>query len=399
MLPVNFQAPFSNMKDFTKANIDVLPDSSVACVAGSTTRFQLPYGSTTLLSKFCLHFTAALSAYTTDSNGRKLKHPKYASSYIKRLTVYVNGQIISQIDDYNKIYNIIKDFKQTSDHDVVLANASPDITEDDTDMDFIITDWIGLLDTDAVVDTNSLGNVVIEIVWASNDVIMNSGAGTAASNAVTFSIDNIKLSMDRMNLGSDYYSALSSSLSSSPKRILFDHYQIFKNGNAGGGGSVRFNANSQSIKYALGGFEPNGTGQPMQHNAKINNSSYFNRSSTAFASANFTVGSTKLPANPMNKLSAYANTYRLFGEKNGTLNGMTRENWDDSMTVPLSLEYSEQKLHEPKLDSGLSTENLPIGISFDYTTSGAFTNHSAFVVLATQRVLEISNGQQVTIDI
>ena len=69
------------------------------------------------------------------------------------------------------------------------------------------------------------------------------------------------------------------------------------------------------------------------------------------------------------------------------------------MSQRFNLEYSEQKQHEPKVDSGLSTENLPIGISFDYKTSGTFTGHSAFVVLATQRVLEISNGQQVSVDI
>ena len=69
--------------------------------------------------------------------------------------------------------------------------------------------------------------------------------------------------------------------------------------------------------------------------------------------------------------------------------------------APLSLEYAEDPEDNVKLLSGLSSENLPISISFDYTNKGTigidYSTFTANTLVATTRILEIGNGQQVSV--
>ena len=68
--------------------------------------------------------------------------------------------------------------------------------------------------------------------------------------------------------------------------------------------------------------------------------------------------------------------------------------------APLSLEYAENN-DGVKLLSGLSSENLPISISRNYKNIDGYVgfNHTANVLVCTNRILEVGTGQQVSVQI
>ena len=114
----------------------------------------------------------------------------------------------------------------------------------------------------------------------------------------------------------------------------------------------------------------------------------------SFTNSIFTVGSTNLPINPMG----------LFGDKSSTDNRYcdaldSLERWRSSFMVsPLSLEYSNDWKSDSKLDSGLSTENLPLNITFTYNLSAATTDIPCILVV-TNRTLKIRDGVNLSVDI
>ena len=98
---------------------------------------------------------------------------------------------------------------------------------------------------------------------------------------------------------------------------------------------------------------------------------------------------------------------RLMGEK-GSTHPMTphitniRNFFRFYFSAPLSLEYAENK-DGVKLLSGLSSENLPISISWNYRNHENAQvlgfNHVANVLVVTNRILEVASGQQVSVQI
>jgi len=105
----------------------------------------------------------------------------------------------------------------------------------------------------------------------------------------------------------------------------------------------------------------------------------------------------------MSLSETFTNTLRLMGDKSSTdhryCDGLdTLEKWrSSSMVSPLSLEYSNNWKSDSKLDSGLSTENLPFNVTFTYNLSAAPTDVPC--ILVTNRTLKIRDGVNLSIDI
>ena len=74
----------------------------------------------------------------------------------------------------------------------------------------------------------------------------------------SYMLGNVKLSVQRYNMPSEFYSAISHHLSGGSKyKIAFNHYQIYSSPGNDSGSAVRFNENSRDIKYLLGFFHNN----------------------------------------------------------------------------------------------------------------------------------------------
>jgi len=444
-----------NFDNFTKTVINILPDgNSDNLKSGSIVRFTLPPGSTFSLSNLALHLNVAIPRFaqqigsgttgaptvlpTVPTRSYTIYPPKYIASLIQAITIYGNGSILQQITDYNVIVSILSDFSKTNSKGRILSNAAGvnvanlnyDNTTANNQSDYTITDFFGLLgsaetkeSSGNLIDTNMLGNVVLEIQFARPNVLdrsnLNSsipvaGAlghldGAAISNSlanVDFVISNLKLSVERLSLDSAVYDSMATVMKSGGSDIMFNHYQIFKgNGNVSAG-NMRISVNSQSIKYCMGYFEDSTKSSPlpMVLDLTTRNSSFFSRLGNSFTNSIWTVGSTNIPVNPMSLSETFTNTLRLMGDKSSTDNKYcdaldSLEKWRSSFMVsPLSLEYSNDYKSFSKLDSGLSTENLPLNITFTYNLSSSPADIPCILVV-TNRTLKIRDGVNLSVDI
>ncbi len=427
--PDDFAYKLSKFTGFTKNIVEVFPDGDRGSYGlGTRVRFTFPAGSTVDLSDICLHFTgsvdyAQINDGTNDAIG-EVRFSRDIATCISQLTLYSNGKILQQITDYNEIVNMLKDWKETSEQDEILSHTDPiyqdatvaDFAPSKPTNDFVIKNWLGIMSKDAsssIIDTNIFGQMILEVVFAdANQLVLNVASdhdfadSTAMMNAVsnvsaTFS--NLKLSMTRYNMPMEYYNTLERVLSNGKRRILFDHYELIEGTPANAGyNSVRFNINSQSINYMLGSLVPTNrkqTGKPKLVSSYTNTSSYYNRVGTG-VSTQYVVGSTKLPVNAQSTTDCYVNTLRLWGCKsdgkyhhNPSIESLTTFA-DHFYTAPLSLEYSTNMCHrETKMMSGLSTNNLPLSITFELNAVGPINGLSPLVLVSTSRILEFDANQ------
>ena len=455
MVPKSFLQAADKFDNFTKTVINILPDgNSDNLKSGSTVRFSLPPGSTFSLSNLALHLTASIPRFaqqigngttaaptvlpSTPTRSYTIYPPKYIASLIQTITIYANGSIIQQITDYNVIVNIMSDLSKTNSKGRILSNSGgvnvASLTYDNTTVnnqsDYVITDFFGLLgsaetkeSSGNLIDTNMLGNVVLEFQFSRPNVLGRSSlnAGIPASGAlgfldanaianslanVDFIISNIKLSVERLSLDSAVYDSMNTVMKSGGSDIMFNHYQIFRGNGGVSSGNMRISVNSQSIKYCMGYFEDSTKNSPlpMVFDLVTRNSSFFTRLGVSFNNSIWTVGSTNIPVNPMSLSETFTNTLRLMGDKTSTDNrycdGLdTLEKWRSSFMVsPLSLEYSNDWKSTNKLDSGLSTENLPLNITFTYNLSASPADIPCILVV-TNRTLRIKDGVNLSVDI
>ena len=427
--PDDFAYRLSKFTGFTKNIVEVFPDGDRGTYGLATrVRFTFPAGSTIDLSDICLHFTgsvdySAISDGTTPgANSGEVLFSRDISTCISQLTLYSNGKILQQLTDYNDIVNMLKDWKETSEQDAILSHTDPVYQTADIagfsptkpSRDYVIKNWLGIMSKDAsssIIDTNIFGQMILEIVFCdANQLTLNVATNTASGvdmetkvSNVSASFSNLKLSMTRYNMPQEYYNTLERVLSNGKRRILFDHYELIEGTPANVGyNSVRFNINSQSINYMLGALVPTNrkqTGKPKLLNKNTKTSGYYNRFGTG-ATTQYVVGSTKLPVNAQSQTDAYVNTLRLWGCKsdgkyhhNDSINSLDTFS-EHFFTAPLSLEYSTNMCHrETKMMSGLSTNNLPLSITFEANLTGSVANKSPLVLVSTSRILEFDANQ------
>ena len=424
--PDDFAYRLSKFSGFTKNIVEVFPDGDRGSYGlGTRVRFTFPAGSTIDLSDICLHFTGEVDYTQIDDASNEgigeVLFSRDIATCISQLTLYSNGKILQQLTDYNEIVNMLKDWKETSEQDDILSHTNPIYQEEATvafaatkpSRDYVIKNWLGIMSKDAsssIVDTNIFGQMILEVVFAdANSLVLNVATDQDAADiyaqvgTVSATFSNLKLSMTRYNMPMEYYNTLERVLSNGKRRILFDHYELIEGTPANTGyNSVRFNINSQSINYMLGSLVPTNrkqTGKPKLLNKHTMTSSYYDRVGTG-VSTQFVVGSTKLPVNPQSTTDAYVNTLRLWGCKS---DGKYHHNYsidtlqtftDNFYTAPLSLEYSTNMCHrQTKMMSGLSTNNLPLSITFELTATTAPVNKSPVVLVSTSRILEFDANQ------
>lgn len=434
--PSDFAYKLAKFQNFTKNVIEVFPDGDRGVYGtNSRVRFTLPSASTIDLSDIALSFTAKtkynqINDYATTPNIAigEILFPRNIEQLIRQLTIYSNGKIIQQINDYDTLVSLMNDWKEHNEHSKVLSNSSPTVyrrggsafTPTIPNQEFVIKDWLGLMGKSSsanILDTNVLGTVIIEILFSGADSLIANVAtdavftttNTVSSklSGVDIEVSKLKLSMTRMSMPEEYYSMIQRVLSSGKRRILFDHYEIIEGAPANtGSNSVRFNMNSQSINWMIGYMaqsDRKSDGKPKVWDSTSNQSKYYLRDGSTFNTASYTVGSTKLPVNPMSNVDCYTNTLRLWGCKGDSKSHTnplidTLDKFKSSFhTIPLSLEYSQGSYdRDTKLMSGLDTNNLPVAITFEANLTGA-TNMTPLVVVNTSRILEFSDNQVVDV--
>jgi len=439
------------IKNITKQTVEIRPSNSQTSYTNNQRiLFQIPYSSTFSTKDLALHFTGQYNDQLKETGAARA-----ASLFPKDMNIFsdiivrINGKIVSSFSNrYNDVCAILGNLKNsdnptrsilqngTPEHKAYLNTATGSITtitniEHNIDADYVvdkgeyvITQWEGLLGNSAsssFLDSRILGEITIEFVIAPVSVAI-AGTGDAGketsvekakiNNDISFNLSDLKLSMQRYNLDPSYYEGIDRNLSSgSTYKIAFDHFDIFSKTATTTQDSLMFNINAHDIKYMFGFFNHSDRDAHLRPQTKFLceqdnffNSYYYDYSAINFNEGQFQVGSTLVPQNPIKPTDCMLELVRMYDLKqesgNLALGKMTdlacfRKHY---FLCPLSFEFSEDK-SDGRVISGLSTEGLPLAISWNYKLGVVPTNKTANVLVATTRVLTINNGAVIDVQL
>jgi hypothetical protein len=435
------------IKNITKQTVEIRPSNSQTQYTNNQRiLFQIPYSSTFSTKDLALHFKGQTSGATPAGTAKaSTLFPKDMNIFAD-IIIRINGKIVSSFSNrYNDVAAIMGNLKKSNNAARILlqngnlrkkqyVDAAGDITTvadmaftagtadslNDTG-DYVISQFEGLLGNTAsssFVDSRILGEMTIEFVLAPATVLItgNNTENVATRNAYggisSFTLENVKLSMQRYNLDSSYYEGIDKNLSSgSTYKIAFDHYDIFSKNATTQQDSVMFNMNAHDIKCMYGFFshaDRDNNAHPVHgFHSDVDdfyNAYWYDYNGLLLDTAQYQVGSTLVPQNPMSPTDCLLELIRMHNLKQDTADERLVK--FDSIAnfrkhyfvAPLSFEFSEDK-SPTKVISGLSSEGLPLAISFNYKLSSAPTNTNANVLVVSTRVLTINNGAVVDVNI
>lgn len=260
--PKNLSYSIKELNNFSCQTVRVLTDHLGNNInAGETFRVNLPAGSTLLDLRtiaFHFNFTATLAGGTA---GVSAHAPRYSSSLIERVNIYLNNNLVSTINQYNLLYNTVADFQFSRDAESKrwLENYDPSINyiqnkaasgyitlqrntangvNSDTTKPMVINNWLGFLGGEtstSVIDCASLGQITLEFVlapanvcWCSVSQVYAQVASTSAGT-VSYYLSDAYFTMNKITFNSEeYYNLLSSKLLDSGLIIGYKDYYTTK---------------------------------------------------------------------------------------------------------------------------------------------------------------------------
>jgi len=283
--PKNLAYSISELNSFSKQNIKILSDRmSQAANAGDLIKFKLP--PNTLLDMRTFSLFGECTITQTGTAGSYGHMPRYSSSLIEQVNIYINNTQVSNINSYNLLYNMLADFEMSSDNTnkrfleildpsvlysadttynnyIVPSKATAYAGAHDTSRKFVINNWINFINNASTLvwDTNDLGDVIIEIRLAPAGILWGSAqsaAGGAMPSTFNYSISNIRATVSRISFNSsEYYELKAAKLLSDGLMIGFQDF-IYSQGTTqtNGNGTItwNYNVNANSLDYILATF-------------------------------------------------------------------------------------------------------------------------------------------------
>lgn len=224
----------------SKQVIKVSPDRTTAN-PGNIVNFRLPIGALLNLDSLNMYFKVSTLV-------EKTIPARYASTFIKRLSIQMNNVSVQIIQEYNFVYNLYNDlnnksvtkgiagdwvdntmlFSQaaptsTSDTNITAANALLNATSLQTDLPFCINNFIGFLGSAStkILSTDRTGEVVISIEFAPTADILGGVENQTVTASANYSIKDIYLSCEALSFSDDTYY---NSIGDKDLRIGFNDY-------------------------------------------------------------------------------------------------------------------------------------------------------------------------------
>ena len=284
--PKNLAYSISELNSFSKQNIKILSDRmSQAANAGDLIKFKLPPNTLLDMRTFSV-FGECTITEPAAAGACKGHMPRYSSSLIEQVNIYINNTQVSNINSYNLLYNMLADFEMSSDNinkrflEVLDPSIiyTPDTTNNnwmvpvrstafastnDTSRKFVINNWINFINNASTLvwDTNDLGDVIFEFRLAPAGILWGSAqtaSGGAMPSTFTYSISNIRATVTRISFNSsEYYELKAAKLLSDGLMIGFQDF-VYAQGtsqtNANGTITWNYNVNANSLDYILATF-------------------------------------------------------------------------------------------------------------------------------------------------
>ena len=226
--PATFFYNLSKLQGSLSKNLIKITADNVNASPSTISNIRLPIGALINMDATSLYFKV-------DILGTNVTIPaRYASTFIKRMSLSINNTSVAIINDYNLLYNIYadctnKDYTKgvggemldnsiiwteaagASDQTAISgASALLAATVKQTNMQFCINNWIGVLGTAStrVWNTASMGEIVLSVEWAPNFEVLGGtaeGSSTTYTAADTYSVSDIYLQTEALSFSDDMY--------------------------------------------------------------------------------------------------------------------------------------------------------------------------------------------------
>lgn len=427
-LPVNFKRDMAFFKAYSRTLTRILPSTGNNQVkAGNVSIFQMPQASVLNMRSFRLNFHGKTSGDATNA----VQFPKFMASLISRIEIFINGVSIQNIQHYNDIYHIVRDYSRDYDKysSKLCNNADPatvkqavgdnGIITDRTGTnleqdigDYCIDDWCGFLETcPEFVNTNLFGNMEVHITWADNAVLC-----TAATNP-SYTLDKLVAWVDVVHFKDDsYLRELDRILQTEGELVIpYKNYRSYL-------GSIttndkttttRISESTQSLDKIMLTFLPKDRTTNDVLDTEIENSKFFQRSGLGLGddddgvyspAIQFEINSQDV-SNPLSLVEAYQETLKAFE--------LDRDNLKKANPLIKSLAHYEKNffvaalstshLNSPKetknIISGMDTmaTNLNIAVKTNQS-KGTNTAQAAQPMIITEMtsLLRVAPGRQIS---
>ncbi len=251
-IPASYPATFfynlSKLSGSLSKNLIKVTADRTDASPSTITNIRLPIGALLNLDSFALFFKVSMSGSNPTIPAR------YASSFVKRLSLSINNTNAAIINDYNLVYNIYADCNNKhyskgvggewldnsilwtegagASDQVAIAGASSLLasTANQTNMQFCINNWLGLLGSAStkILPTSLTGEIVLSVEWAPNyEVLGGTGESTTATYTAsdTYSISDIYCNVEAMSFSDDMYY---NSIMDKELKIGFNDYVVTK---------------------------------------------------------------------------------------------------------------------------------------------------------------------------
>lgn len=211
-----------------KNTIKVSADRPDGNQSGSIVNFRLPLGALLQLESLCIYWKATMT-------GTNPAHPtRYSSSFIKRMSISVNNVLVSQIDDYALLYNLLADHTNKDrtksiggdlcDNSVIYTETDPvgtsqtaitaqnsllAATTNQSGIKMKVNNFLGFLGSAStkLLATDKTGECVISISLAQPYEVLGGSAeaaGTTYGNNA-YTLDNMYLTCEALSFSDDSY--------------------------------------------------------------------------------------------------------------------------------------------------------------------------------------------------
>ena len=430
-LPVNFKRDTAFFKAYSKTLTRILPSTGNADVRpGNVTIFQMPQASILNMKSFRLNFHGETSGDGTVGNG--VKFPKYMASLISRIEIFINGVSIQNIQNYNDIYHIVRDYSRDYDKyssklcnnatpgtvkkslgaDGTIAVRTGEYLNKDTG-DYCIDDWVGFLETcPEFFNTNLVGNCEIHISWENPSVLYKDAGATNPS----YTLSKCVAWVDTVHFKDDsYLRELDRILQTEGELVIpYKNYRSYLGSTTTDNKTTttRISESTQSLDKIMLTFLPTGRTENGELNAEINNSKYFQRSGLGLGdndgvynpSIQFEINSQDV-SNPLSLVEAYQETLKAFEldrdnmkKANPLINSLAAYE-KNFFVVALSTSHLNSPKETKNIVSGLDTMSTNLNVAIKTTqskASNAAQGAQPMVITEMTALLRIAPGRQVS---
>ncbi len=261
--------------------------------AGDIIYFKLPSNCMIDLATLSFHFDL-----TTTNASNNMIPPQYTGCLIDMLSVDINGVNVQTIPQYAHLYKILAQYQSGDQRNrngflewVGMTDVAPGNLATLTNVSLAIKQFLGLLGSNKIIDTNVLGEVTVSMRLIPNIAFI------AGNTAGTYTMSNMSVQFDSINLDNPVYQqSIYRQLEQGDLRFGYQNVITNFGGASTFPVSQTFSVSTQSLDYLIGTLIQSSinTGGNV-YNAIAGSSFYFNHGTSNITSAQYQIGTVLLP--------------------------------------------------------------------------------------------------------